>query len=446
VYCSIDKIDLAARVDGRPVAIQTDHRSREEIEAEPELSALFAMARVLNARSHLAEDGHGDAAVHYVIPEEVPPMLRAALTAVGATLERMGNTDTRNLELLGPPSCDAIQTIADRAFADLARRAASRVGTRDLAMALRMLEDQTFASPPERDDEHQYWQRVLELAALAGELLRAKYPHATGWVQTDRAMVPFGFGIDSSTVMFPTNRAQRVIEDGNDESLFKLLLAAEETMRELPDMNNGRLMPSLRDRRSVELDEIVWRSVLSESGPSDLPIVVCGIDGENTFGMIRREAIQHTPESAMEEALLNLAQEKVDVEEVRIGALHLVVVSGSFYASEKILDSKLIDRLHHRLRADLLCAAVPTRGLLLVTTGQLDAAQMARFAALVATRYEEAGGRAISPTILLLRDGRIAGFVHDERADRADTAPVRAETQPDSPKRPSLLRRLFGRK
>jgi hypothetical protein len=82
---------------------------------------------------------------------------------------------------------------------------------------------------------------------------------------------------------------------------------------------------------------------------------------------------------------------------------------------------------------------------LIVTTALLEPSQMARFAALVATRYEEAGGRAISPTILLLRGGQIAGFVHDERADRADTAPVRADTSPETP-RPGLLRRLFGRK
>jgi len=444
VYCSIDKIDLAATVDGQPVAIQTDHRSREEIEAEPELSALFAMARVLNARVHLAEDGHVDAAVHYVIPDDVPASLRDALAAVGATIERMGG-DTRHLEQLGPGSSAAVSSIADRAFAELAHRAASRVGTRDIAMALRMLEDQTFASPPDREDEPEYWQRVLELAALAGELLRAKYPHSNGWVQSDRAQVPFGFGIDNSTMMFPTNRAQRVIEDGSDESLFKLLLAAEETMREPPDVKSGRLMPSLRDRRSVELDEVVWRSVLDEASAPELPIVVCGIDGENTFGMIRREAIGET-EPAMESALGNLAAEPVEIEEVKVGELHLVIVSGSFYAAEKILDRPLLKRLHDRLRAELLAAAVPTRGLLILTTAQLEPAQMARFAALVATRYEEGGGRAISPTILLVREGRIAGFIHDERSDRADTAPVRADTSPETPKRPSLLRRLFGRK
>ena len=441
VYCSIDRIDLATRVDGQPVAVQTDHRSREEIEAEPELSVLCAMARVLNARDHLADDGHRDAAVHYVVPGETPEILRDALAAVGATIDRVGTT----LEPLGPASRDAIETIADRAFADLARRAASRVGTRDLAMALRMLEDQTFADPPQRSEEPLYWQRVLELAALLGELLRAKYPHARGWVQTDRAMIPFGFAVDAQTIMFPTNRAQRVIEDGADESLFKLLLAAEETMREPPDLRSGRLMPSLRDRRSVELDEIVWHSVLAEAGPVDLPIVVCGIDGENTFGMIRREAIEPSPDGAMAQALENLADEPVEIEEARIGELHLVVVSGSFYAAEKILDTALVERLHDRLGSDLLCAAVPTRGLLIVSTAHLEPAQMARFAALVATRYDEAGGRAISPTILLLRGGKIAGFVHDERADRADTARIRADTAPDV-KRPGLLRRLFGRK
>jgi hypothetical protein len=426
VYCSIDKIDLLSPAAGTPIAIQTDHRSRAEIDAEPELSVLFAMARVLNARGHMAEDGHADAAVHYVVSQrDVSPLLRDALCAVGATLDCVSDP----LEILGPASQRAVETIADLAFANLARRAANRVGTRDLAMALRMLEDQTFAAPPERSDEPAYWQRVLELAALAGELLRAKYPHALGWVQTDRAMVPFGFSTDAQTVMFPTNRAQRVIEDGADESLFKLLLAADETS------SNGRFMPSLRDRRSVELDEIVWHGVVAD-GPADLPIVVCGIDGENTFGMIRRE---HTPEHAMELALANLAAERVEIEDVRVGELRLIVVSGSFYAAEKILDRTLVERLHTLLDADVLAAAVPCRGLLLVTSEQ---GQLARFAALVATRFEEAGGRAISPTILLLREGRIAGFVHDERADRAGTASERADPAAET----GLLRRLFGRK
>lgn len=460
VYCSLDKIDLSARVDGRPVAVQTDHRARAEIEAEPELSALFAMARVLNARGHLAtvvaSGGHAEAAVHYVVGDEPPPALLDALRAVGAVLERAD----RSLEPLGAPSEDAVGELADRAFGGLARRAAARVGVRDLAVALRMLEDQTVAAPPERTDEAAYWARVLELAALTGELLRAK--SAGRWVQTDRALVPFGFQLAThaaggSTVMFPTNRAQRVIDDGADESLFKLLLAAEETLARPLD-SGGRLMPSLRDRRMVELDEVVWQAVLAESaGPPDLPIIVCGIDGENTFGMIRRDAVRESTErdDPMDEALRNLAAERVQTESLRADDVAMLVVTGSFYAAEKVLDRAFMQSLHRELGAELLAAAVPTRGLLMVTAAHREAAQIAHFAALARMRYDEGGGRAISPTVLLVSDGSIAGFVRDATTERADTARDRADTTPEpdeEPERgdvinaPGFLRRLLGRK
>jgi hypothetical protein len=315
-------------------------------------------------------------------------------------------------------------------------------------MALRMLEDQTFADPPERDDEPVYWRRVLELAALTGEILRAKY--AGRWVQTDRALVPFGFQLTTSTtggstVLFPTNRAQRVIDDGADESLFKLLLAADETMQRPPDAATGRLMPSLRDRRNVELDEIVWQALVDHERIAHIPVVVCGIDGESTFGMIRKEALERPAEAAWEDALANLAAEQVDVELMRVGELDLVAVSGSFYAAEKLLDTEFMRSLHDKLGATLLAAAAPARGLLLVAANTDDAPLLARFAALVRLRYDEAGGRAISPAVLLVTDGEVVGFVRDASFERADTSPMRAETSPDSP-RPGLLRRLLGRK
>jgi hypothetical protein len=456
MYCSLDKIDLSATIEGRQVAIQTDHRSTAEIEAEPELSALFAMARVINARSHL-EDETPDAAVRYVVAGTPPAVLLEALTAVGATLERLERESSSHRETvtLGVASEEAASAIADRSFRELALRAAARVGSRDLAIALRMLEDQTYAAPPARHNEPEYWQRVLELAALTGELLRAKYPGVGRWVQTDRALVPFGFQLSAtdtagSTVMFPTNRAQRVVEDGSDESLFKLLMAAEETMARPPDATTGRLMPSLRDRRNVELDEIVWQPVLSDDAPPDLPIIVCGIDGESTFGMIRREALDKPPAAAMEEALANVADEEVDSEVMNVGELDLLVVSGGFYAAEKLLDREFMLELHEELDAEVLAAAVPTRGLLLVTTAELEPAQIARFVALAQLRHDEGGGRAISPAVLLVKGGRVAGFVRDvtaeTRGDRPDTDTVRADTAPGSPRKPNLLRRLLGRK
>ncbi|CAN5117441.1 hypothetical protein BH11MYX1_BH11MYX1_06070 [soil metagenome] len=433
MYCSIDKIDLAARVDGKPIAIQTDHRTAAEIDLAPELSVLFAMARILNARAQLADDGHRHAAVHYVLGTKPPEVLREALVATGAKLERSDRKMA--LEALGLGSVAATGALADRMFAQLAKRAAGNVGVRDLAMALRMLEQQTTTNPPDRSDEVAYWTRVLELAALAGELLRAKY--AGRWIQTERALVPFGFEVGTS-VVFPTNRAQRVIEDVGAASLFELLAAAREPM----PVATGRLMPSLRARAEVSLDEILWRPVVDDEAPKDLPIIVCGIDGEHTFAMLRREALPKPAEQALAEAYANLAEEAVQCDVLPFEDATIIIVSGSFYAAEKLLDRDFMRSLHDDLGADLLAAAAPARGCLLVGKITDEPEAIARFTQLARTRHDQSWGRSISPALMLVSDGRVAGYVrgpgdHDPSAGPATSAP---------PKPPSFLRRLFGRK
>src|SRR5262249_39391408 len=266
---------------------------------------------------------------------------------------------------------------------------------------------------------------------------------------TDHAVVPFGFqlGDTDSTVVFPTNRAQRVIEDGHDESLFKLLAAAEEAMQRPLDAASGRLMPSLRHRRNVELDEVVWRPVLAEHSHADLPIIVCGIDGESTFGMIRRDTLERTPDDALDDAIRNVVGEQITDERLRFGELVVLAVSGSFYAAEKLLDHGFMQSLHRRLGSDVLVAATPPRGLLLfaavdgealpatgsMTRGARDQpAQLARFAALARMRFDDGGGRAISPAVLLVSDGRVVGYVRaTEPTEPPETSTTRADTSPD---------------
>ena len=409
MYCALDKVDLSARTtDGTIVAVQTDHRERSEIEAEPELSALFAMARVLNARAQLADDGHPNTSVRYALSADPPQLLRAALAAAGGTLERIDLG--RTLEPLGPASSQAIGELADQCFGALAHRVAVRVGARDIAIALHMLEAQTHAAPPKRDDADAYWRRVLELAALAGELLRARFTGS--WVHTERALVPFGFQLaDGRTLVFPTNRAQRIVDDGQDESLLDLLAAADEALQRPLDARTGRLMPSLRARGDVELDEVVWRPVLADEVGAELPVVVCGIDGEHTFGMIRRAALERDPTSpdpdvALTQAIANLAGEATERRAIDLDGLVVVVVSGSFYAAEKLLDRQLLCELHGELSASELVAATPTRGVLLVAARR-DPARVARFAAIVRSQFEDGGGRAIAPTVWIVNDGRV---------------------------------------
>ena len=74
---------------------------------------------------------------------------------------------------------------------------------------------------------------------------------------------------------------------------------------------------------------------------------------------------------------------------------------------------------------------------------------IARFSGLARTRYDEAGGRSISPAVVLISDGRVAGYVrgpNDEREPEPETK--RADTAPDAPaeKKRGFLRRLFGKR
>jgi hypothetical protein len=411
MYSALDRVDLEARVGDSTIAVQTDHRDRAAIEAEPELSTLFAMARVLNARGRLADEGHDAADVRYVVTSDPPSLLRDALAAVGGTLERLDRGGA--IESLGPASAVAVGELADRCFAALARRVGARVGSRDPAIALHVLEAETLASPPSRDDAHLYWRRVLELAALAGELLRARF--AGAWVQTDRALVPFGFELGDrrddpgrELVVFPTNRAQRVIDDGGDESLFPLLDAADEALHRTTDVRGGRLMPSLRARADVDLDEVVWRPIVTDDRASDLPVIVCGIDGESTFGMIRRAVLEREPADAVAEAIANLAHEPVERGTLDLDGEAIAIVSGSFYAAEKLLDRAFVRALHDELGARELVAATPSRGVLLVAARR-DPRSVARFAAIAHAQHAGAGGRAISPAVWRVVDGAVVG-------------------------------------
>src|ERR1044071_5942796 len=115
VYSSLTKIDIVT--DG-PEYIQTDHRSRDEIEATPELSVLFALARVCNARRYNAAS---QPTVVYVV-NDAPPFLEEAVAAAGGLLERKDDHVRRTP---APASATAAE-LADRAYRGLAERVQRR--------------------------------------------------------------------------------------------------------------------------------------------------------------------------------------------------------------------------------------------------------------------------------------------------------------------------------
>ena len=59
MFSSLDRVDieLSPDADGRAQYVQTDHRSSDEIELTRELSAAFALVRILNPKRMVEAGG-----------------------------------------------------------------------------------------------------------------------------------------------------------------------------------------------------------------------------------------------------------------------------------------------------------------------------------------------------------------------------------------------------
>ncbi|MGN6110735.1 MAG: hypothetical protein ACTHU0_36870 [Kofleriaceae bacterium] len=427
MYSSLTKIDAVSSDPDR--FVQTDHRERAEIEADPEISVLFALTRVLNARKY-AETKSSDGRVVYVsAAASLPPFLLEVLAACGAMLERMED----RLAIEPPATAATPGELADQAFRALAQRVSRRCGLTDFAAVLRAVEAETLADPPVlEEDEPAYWTRVLELAAVVCEVVRAR--HGGRWQEHDRAVVPFGFSIgDGNQVVLPTNRAQRFISDGEPESMFLLLAPALETTED------GPVLPNLRARSEAIAENMAFRPLLEglSGDHEDVPVIVYGTDRPTSFAIMTNRESEDL-EAVHAQALENLAAQEVSVDPIEGDGIKLLVVSGNYYASEKLLDARFMRDLHRRTGQELLCVVVPRRGLMFV--GGRAPGDRDQLVALRAIAEKEASTtRSISTAILLVQGGAVVG--------RVSLEPVRGgDPEPPPAKKPGLLGRLFGRK
>lgn len=438
MYSSLLKIDvLAEEPGGARIALQTDHRERAEIEAEPEVSVLLALSRVLVPRHMMQEQGTPLADVVYVAFADPPPFLVEALGAVGALLERPpSGARTR------PASGTAtVESVLERGFTDLAVRVQRRVQLSDPAMVLRALEAETLADPPNpEDDEAAYWTRVLELMACVVAVMRIR--HAGSWQVSTSGLsdVPFQFTLAGQQALLPGNRAARLIADGESESMFLLLVSVDELVASsAAGKPTGPLLPSLRSRQEALASGLLSRPLLDGDQP-DVPVIVYGNDGEHTFGLLRRAEAEPRAEAIHTEAMANVAGIAAEVDEVAVGGLRMLSVTGSFFATEKLLDPPFLRGLARRLGAELLAVGVPRRGLLLATSGVQGPAEIADLMRIVEHEFTTGGGRGISPAVLLVQDGMPVGFA------RAAPAPEVPEAEAPAPKRRGWFARLFGRR
>jgi uncharacterized protein YtpQ (UPF0354 family) len=111
------------------------------------------------------------------------------------------------------------------------------------------------------------------------------------------------------------------------------------------------------------------------------------------------------------QALENLKAVSVELEEFGEGSQRVLAVSGHYFAAEKVLDVPFLRAMHERLDSQVLLAAVPRKGLLLLTSALVEPPLVARFIALCEEQYASRDSAPISPTPLVIQDGMIRGFV-----------------------------------
>jgi hypothetical protein len=188
-----------------------DERNAAAMARLPSLSTLVAIARILNGRRALEARYGGKGEIRYAVIAQPPTFLTDAIVRAGAAVVDAGGD-----RVILPASPASLSAIVDSAFAELAHHVRTSVGAHDMITALRATEKIRRAAPLDREAKPAlYWTAVFELAALAGELSRAK---GGRWIETAEMPVPFALKFPGGELAMPAKLAQKIVEGGEPEA------------------------------------------------------------------------------------------------------------------------------------------------------------------------------------------------------------------------------------
>jgi hypothetical protein len=437
MFSSLDRLDMRIASAQGIRCIQTDHRPAAEIQQQEELSILFALTRVLGPLS--ARVTHE---VVYACTEPPPEFLRRTVASAGGKLQVQKGPVLVYEGSLAPP-----EELADDAFRRLAHRVLRERNAPLDESVLEALQRELMPVPDSENDEPLYWTRVAELAAVTGELLRAKF--GGRWVVASRtATIPFAFrlGTEGSSSYLLSNvvgRAERFLESGARDNPLRLLSTAED--QEIPAPAPNPVFPMLKAAEWPGRDTVACRPLVTWQDPrAAIPWITYGEVLPSSFGLILKGSPQaKDPDALHARALESLKTVTIRGTEIDQQAYKLLSVLGPRYAAEKVLDVDFMRPLHEQLASPSLLAGIPRQGALFVMSSRVRPPYLKLFHSLCETQYSHAETEPICPTPLLIEEGRISGFLW-ARPDGALKL-VRAGG-PGTARLRGLFRRLFGGK
>ena len=447
MFSSLDRIDIVTQNEetGRRNFLQTDHRSAAEIQHTRELSILFALARMLNARQAIEPEESVD--VLYVCAEPPPEFLRSTVASTGGRIQVNDEPVSIYEGPIGMP-----EDLANDTFRVLAHRVAQERGVPLGEPLLEALQRESLQAPDVEEDESGFWTRVTERAAVTGELLRSG--PGGRWVDASQsvlgAALPFVFRLGRDGASTPlvnvVGKAERFLKNGERDSLLSLLRMAEDQSLQASSQPRP-VMLSLKPPDWKGRDKVLCRP-LADLGPQQaVPLMAYGEDLPHSFALFMKGGPREAQLDALHaQALENLRAVSPEVQEVGEGPHRLIAVSGHFFAAEKVLDVAFMRGLHERLHSPLLLAGIPRKGLLLVMNGKVEPRVSADLLALCAREHQKPDAEPLSPTPFILHEGVIRGVLRPGEAPEGPPAPAAAPTAERKPRWGGFFSWLFGKK
>jgi len=210
MWSRVHKIDrIRPQPNGGAIILIEDERGIPLMSRVPAMSTLIAIARILDAKQVLDSKYGGKGEIRYAPAAPPPSFLSEAIARAGAHVsDRTGDT------IVQPAQPQGVSAIVDVAFSDLAHWMRGNIGVSDLASTLKHVEADRRKAPMTQDNP-QYWPAVFELAALAGEMSRAR---GGQWVEIREMPVPFALKFpDTAALAHPTVLAQKIVEGTDTE-------------------------------------------------------------------------------------------------------------------------------------------------------------------------------------------------------------------------------------
>lgn len=240
------------------------------------------------------------------------------------------------------------------------------------------------------------------------------------------------------------------VDFGSSPFHFKITAAGKQFVETLgeqtpskPETTEEVLMPSLKPAGDASRDAVMQQPLFKHTLPgNDIPFISYGIDTPDRFIPLRPGDSPDPLEKIHQACVANLKTVSPVLHEAEMGGFKMLLVTGHYYACEKILDPSFMKKLQQQLGADLLAVSLPRKGTMYVTNGIMETGLLGKFEAITAMKYgENEQAPPMSKTIFTVQDGVLVGIINFNRGETTSPgAPPKQENKP------GFFGKLFGKK